>query len=519
MNRHLLSFAAGILVVSGLTGCVDREAQERAKRTEKVVGDRVVRIRTEPVKTMTLTETLVVTGDVTAGEDTTVGAKTPGRIAAVYVKDGDTVAAGQLLATLDQTQARAQLAQAMAQVSTARAAVSSALAQARQARSSLTQARRNATTRPQQSEAGVRQAQAQLSSARAQLEKARNGARPEERRQAQASLEAARTNLMTQEAEMARIEKLVKEGAVAANRLDQQRAATATARSQFQNATEALNVITNGTRSEDVAVAEAAVRTAEQAVANAKATQELDPLLQDQVAAAQAQVDAVRAQGQSARAQLESAQAQVQIAQQALSDTEIRAPFSGKISGRPEQVGTIAGTQTAIARIVGGQGVYFTGQLPSSDVVRVQPGMTVTVTVASVPNRSFQGTVAAVSPQGSGVARLFDVRIALPSDPAIRPGMFASGEIALRKVEDATVVKEMAVVTEGKDHYVFVAEGDKAKRIKVDLGLIQGDYVQVTPISSTAKVVTEGQTTLTDGAQVTEEAPAATDAEPKGGKA
>jgi RND family efflux transporter MFP subunit len=512
MNRTLLSIAAGLLVFAG-TGCVDRAAQEQGRRTAEVLGDPVRPIRTETVATRELVQTLEITGDVTATQDTTVGAKSPGRIVSVYVKDGDTVAEGQLLATLDQVQARAQLSQAQAQVGNAIAGQSSAIAQLRQAQSQLVQAGRNAQAKPTQSAAAVRQAQAQVQSARAQLEKALAGARPEERRQAEATVASARTNLDTQEAELARVEKLVREGAIAANRLDQQRAATANARSQFQNAQEALRLIQNGTRDEDIAVARAAVRQAEEALATARSNKALDPLLQDQVDAARAAVEAARAQVASARAQVDSAQAQVKIAQEALADTEIRAPFAGKISGRPEQPGTIAGAQTVIARIVGGQGIYFSGQLPSSEVVRVQPGMPVDVTVSSVPGRTFQGQITAIAPLGSSVARLFDVRIALPSDPAIRPGMYAGGRVTLNRVPEATVVPERAIVRRDGKAYVFVDDNGKAKRVAVTTGLVDGEYVQVSGIEPGAKVVVEGQTTLTEGAQVKEDAP------PAGGEA
>lgn len=512
MNRTLLSLAAGALVLASVSGCVDRGKQEQAKRVAEIAGDTVRAVTTTTVNAETLTDTLTITGEVTAGEDTSVAAKVSGRIAAVYVKDGDQVAAGQLIATLEQTQVQAQLSQAQASVSSAMAALNSAIAQGRQAQAALTQAERNAKTKPQQSTAAVRQAEAQLASAKAQYLKAQNGARPEERRQAEANVASAKSNLDTQQAELARIETLVKEGAVAANRLDQQRTATASARTQYQNAVEALNLIKNGTRSEDIEVARAAVRQAEEAVANAKAGKELDPLLNDQVLAARAQLAASRAQADSARAQVQSAQAQVKIAQESLADTEIRAPFSGKIMGRPAQAGTIASAATTIARIVGGEGLYFTGQLNSNDVIKVKPGMPVQVSVSSDTSKKLPATVAAVSPVGSGIARLFDVRISLPADPIVRAGLFATGTITIRTIADAILVPSNAVVQSGTDHFVFIAEGNKAKKIPVQLGLPAGDKVQVIGLSAGAKVITEGQTSMTDGAAIKEAAPAETTA-------
>ena len=219
MNRSLMFLAAGALVLSAATGCVDRAAQEQGKKTAKVLNDKVRPVTTQPAVATSLRETLEVTGDIVAGEDTTVGAKQSGRIIAVYVKDGDKVTSGQLLATLDATQAQAQLNQAQSLIGSAIAAANQALAQERSALAALQQAERNARTKPSQSTAQVRQAEASLRSSRAQLQKALAGARPEERRQAESNVSSAKTNLDSQEKEMRRIETLVKEGALAGNRV------------------------------------------------------------------------------------------------------------------------------------------------------------------------------------------------------------------------------------------------------------------------------------------------------------
>jgi len=484
----LMSLLAGVMVLGG-TGCVNRAAQAQAQRTEKLLSDPARVVKVAPVKTTTVTEMLEITGDVTAGEDTQVAAKQPGKLVSVLVKDGDTVGAGQLIATTDTTQLQAQVQQAQAQVS-------SALAQANQARSALQQALRNAAVGPTRSAAATRQAQAQLRSARAQLQKALNGARPEERRQAEANVTSARTNLQTQERELRRIETLVREGALAGNRLDQQRNATESARTQFENAQEALNLVRSGTRSEDIEVARSAVRQAEEAVQSARASQELDPLLRDQVESARQQVRAAEGQVQSARAA-------VTIAQQTLADTQIRAPFAGRVAGRPLQVGTVVSPSTPIVRIIGGAGVYFTGRLPSVEVARVQPGMPVDVKVGALQGRTFPGTVAAVSPLGESVGRLFDVRIQLLGGfNDVRPGMFARGQIVVRRVQNATIVPQTAIVTRDGQSLVFSAVNGKAKAYRVTTGLRQGTSIQVTGVPAGTQIIVDGQQNLSDGNDV-----------------
>lgn len=504
MNRSLMAVTAGLLILFG-AGCKDTQAQQQAKETAKFLGDPVKTVSVQPVSTATLTETVDVTGEVTAGEDTTVGAKQSGRIVSVYVKDGDTVSTGQLLATQETTAPQAQLQQAQAQVS-------QALAAANSARANLAQALRNAAVGPEKSSAGVQQANAQLRSARAQLQKALNGARPEERRQAESNVASAKSSMDTQQRELARVKTLVNEGAIAGNRLDQQQTAYDNARSQYENALQSLNIIRNGTRSEDIETAREQVRQAEEAVRTAQAQKQLDPLLKDQV-------DAARAQVESTRAQLESAQAQVRIAQQALADTQIRAPFAGKVVGKPVQAGTIAGNQTAVVRIIGGAGVYFSGQLPSTQVTKVRQGMPVTVTIDALPGRNYTGTVAAVSAQAAGVGRLFDVRVSIAGGAEVRPGMFATGRIVVRTLPSATVVPDRAIVRAGDAAYVFVVRNGSAERLPVTTGLQQGTMVQVTGLPLNTSVVVQGQDNLAPGAKVKVESSGAAATRPEKGAA
>ncbi|MFO0635237.1 MAG: efflux RND transporter periplasmic adaptor subunit [Nannocystaceae bacterium] len=72
---------------------------------------------------------LISTGYVVPQRVTKVGAKTPGRIKAIHVKEGDTIAEGFVIAELEGADLRAQLQSAKARVLTARAQVQTAKAE------------------------------------------------------------------------------------------------------------------------------------------------------------------------------------------------------------------------------------------------------------------------------------------------------------------------------------------------------------------------------------------------------
>jgi len=505
MNRTLIAIAAGVMIF-GVTGCVNRPAQEQAKKTAETLADPSHAVTVQPAATATVTETVEVTGDVTAAEDTTIGAKNTGRVVSVYVKDGDLVSAGQIVAQLDTTSLVAQLQQADAQVAQAMSSASTA-------QSSLSQAIKNANVGPLKSSAGVHQAEAQVAAAKAALAKAQNGARPEERKQAEANVASTKSTLDTQTKELNRIKTLVAQGALAGNRLDQQQNAVDTARGQYDNAVAALALIRNGTRTEDIQAAEEQVRVAQAGLKTAQAQKDLDPLLQDQI-------DTAKAQVANSRALLSSARAAVAIARQAIDDAQIRAPFAGKVSGRPIQPGTIAGNGTAIARIVGQSGIYLNGQLPSVEVSKIHTGMPVEVKVDALSGKSYKGIVAAISPGAQSIGRLFDVRIQFADGLSdLRPGMFGRASIQTKVISNATVVPDSAVQHDGDQAYVLLANGTKAKRQDVTQGLRQGAQIEVKGIAAGASVIVRGQEGLADGApiKVDTSAPAKTEGTSKEG--
>jgi HlyD family secretion protein len=125
------------------------------------------------------------------GETVTVAGKLPGRIAALHVREGDTVTAGQLIAELDSGQIDAKVAQATA-------AVQALQAQVRAAQTGLAALRKQVPLEVASAQSAVDQADAASTKARAaQAQSDRDAQRLEEL--------AARGSVPRQRAELARL--------------------------------------------------------------------------------------------------------------------------------------------------------------------------------------------------------------------------------------------------------------------------------------------------------------------------
>lgn len=462
------------VVALATSGCVNREAQKQAKETKDLLEDTTRPVDTFQVVRRDVAQSIEITGMIATSEDVTIGAQQAGRLVAVYVRDGQPVRVGQLLASQDTSDAAARVRQALAQVSSAQSA--------------LDQAATNARVGPTRSSAAVRTAEAQVRQAQAQLAKLETGSRPEEIAQAQSNVDAARSNLDTAKKNLDRMRQLFEAGAISRQSLDVAENQFQSAQAQHQSAVQGLKIAQQFARTEDLASAREQVRQAEQAVRSARAQQQLDPVLQQQV--------------EAARANLEAAMAALQLQRKALEDAQIRSPFAGRVSGRPVQPGTYLGPGTPVLRLVGVSGVYFEGEVPEGDVARILPGQAVSVGIDAL-GRTLTGRVAAVNPQGDVVGRLFKVRVELVGDTSeLKPGMFARGTLAVRTAKDVTVVPAVALIREGDQTSLFVVRDGVAKKESVTVGIREGDLVQVMGVSEGESVVVRGQTLLGDGTKV-----------------
>src|SRR5688572_27661748 len=104
----------GILLISlfmAILACSDPESKETAAiPAEKPLN--VFYVRTSPVATSGLNDVIHVTGVIQSDTEAKPSFKTGGVIARTFVKEGDYVKKGQLLAQLDMTEIAAQANQA-----------------------------------------------------------------------------------------------------------------------------------------------------------------------------------------------------------------------------------------------------------------------------------------------------------------------------------------------------------------------------------------------------------------------
>src|SRR5262249_60790037 len=94
------------------------------------------------------------------------------------------------------------------------------------------------------------------------------------------------------------------------------------------------------------------------------------------------------------------------------------------------------------------------------DLATIEPGAPVKLTADAFPGRVFAGVVDAAASYVDPTTRLAPTRLRLHDpDGSLRPGMTGSAAIEVGAPHDAVVVPSVAVVYDGAQAIVFVAQG------------------------------------------------------------
>lgn len=137
---------------------------------------------------------------------------------------------------------------------------------------------------------------------------------------------------------------------------------------------------------------------------------------------AQARVDLLAAGARAeelaaATAAVAQAQAALDSANEALADTELRAPFSGTLAALHVTAGEQAAPGAPIAEVGDlSQWQVETSDLAELDVPRIQEGQAVTLTFDAIPGLSLRGSVVRIQPLG--VEKVGDVTYKVVIQPA-----------------------------------------------------------------------------------------------------
>lgn len=448
-----LTALALLLVLTA--GCGHKQAGGGGD-AEKTDSAPVPTVTVAPVMRGTLERSLPATGTLVALRDQEAALSPPvtGVLDALYVRAGQTVHRGQIIAHLSTRQLLGQIQQAQATIG--------------QNRVQVQQAEANALQQQAQTRTAILQAQAAVRNAEATL----SGA--------QATLTGADAALRNAEQNLARQQTLFADGLVAQKDVEAAQLAVRTAQAQVV------------AQRQTVDAQRQTVAGQRQAVAAARAAG-----LQDLVKRKDIQV--ARQQEANARGALQTAQSQLAL-------YTLRAPLTGQVTTVGAAVGETVDTTTKVATIANLSRLQLQISVPTETASQVRPGERVTFTTDALPGRTLQTVIQSVASQVDPQTGTIPALAVVANPGALKDDTTVRAQIITERHSNVLVVPKSAVLTDpdtNQTSVMVIGTDEVAHVTEVTTGLSNGIQVEITKgLSEGQKVAVAGQYGLADGAKV-----------------
>ena len=418
-TRQLFTVFGLIFVLLGLVACGGRAPVEATAVPSETTESEAEPTATRPSQSGV---TILADGNVVAVQPMLpLSFTTSGRLLGLAVQPGDLVAAGDLIAMLDDEALRDTITNAELQVA--------------QSKINLGQAQvdLNRLLNWEPDETAVALAEANLVAAQAALENAQTSDALAGNSVTSANVSVAQAERQLADAQEAyntafdpgrewelgdpfRKEFLENERDAATRNLKFAEENLQVARANYSLAVAGLN--------NDTALsAEASVVSAQQALEQAQ-----KPPTPEQIETAQLNVS-------QAEISIQQSELSLEQAQEALENAQLVAPTAGTVLSVEVAEGAMVGAGSPIITLLDTTQLEFhTTNLSERDLARIESGQSVQVTLKAYPNDVIEGTVLRIGTQSTGMvgdAAVFPVIISIGSDKLdIRPGMTGRAEIA-----------------------------------------------------------------------------------------
>jgi HlyD family secretion protein len=473
-------------------------------------------MQTTTVRRGDIIETVDATGTIEPLVIVEVRSKASGAITNLPVDEGYTLNKGDLIAEIEKTYTQADVDKAKADLKSAQARLTQSQMnielQKKQSELQIKQAQENvgeAGTRltklqediELEKEANarqVRESENDLEMAKLRLKQAQKS-RPESVKRAEASVTQAKSSLDLAQEEHDRQKTLYEKQFVSKAEVDSAKAKLESARAQYESALEQLKMVEEPSSAEELKLAELSVTKAELSLAAAKHKQKQEKSRERDLELTESQLEDARsaleltvankAQIALKEKDLESAEASVlrsevalKEAQDRLADTVVRAPISGTILRKEVEegqvitssMGAMATAGTLLVTMADLENVYVKTEVDETDIGKVKPDQSVTITVDAFPDMAFDGTVLRIAPQGRAIQNVttFEVTTEI-SNPSkiLKPGMNAAVEISAVDIRDVLVVENEAIMDRrGTKMVIPVVDGQPTQPVSVEVG-------------------------------------------------
>jgi RND family efflux transporter MFP subunit len=184
--------------------------------------------------------------------------------------------------------------------------------------------------------------------------------------------------------------------------------------------------------------------------------------------------------------------------------TKIRALSEGYITERLIEVGDRVNANSQVYTIEDFKPLLIRVAVPTSDAIKVEPGMPAEVMTDILKGTVFKGDVKLINPRIDIQTGTVKVTVEVYDESLrLKPGMFVEVRIAIGAKENVLVIPRKAILYKQNKTYAFVLNRNQVSQREIVLGLTEEDYVEVTSgLKPGDVIVTVGVEGLEEGQRV-----------------
>jgi HlyD family secretion protein len=308
--------------------------------------------------------------------------------------------------------------------------------------------------------AAVASAESAVSQAQVKLQQLKLPPDPKDVAQKQADVDAATDALRNAQVKLAQVT-----AGPAAQDVQAAQSALDSAQANYRSAVAKLDLLKQGSKAADVQAAQSALVQAQQTLQLKKQPNTVQDI-------------------QLAELQVKSAENAVAQAKLDLDNAALTAPYDGVVGAIAANVGEQVGSGTQVLTIVDPKQTRVDVTVDESDIAKIAPGKTAQITFDALPEQRLTGKVIGIAPNATVTQGVATYAVSVSIDDATQPvpvGLTANVNIVTQQRDNTLFVPNRAIRRQGRNQVVDVLFPDGRRETRtITTGLGNDQVTEVT---------------------------------------
>jgi RND family efflux transporter MFP subunit len=196
---------------------------------------------------------------------------------------------------------------------------------------------------------------------------------------------------------------------------------------------------------------------------------------------------------------------QIEVLKKQISMATIKAPFSGIITAKFFEMGSLAGPGAQMAILTDISTLKLEVNVPEQDITKFKTGMKMNISTDVYPDHIFIGTVGIIASKAD-VTKNYTVKLIVPNSNSaysLKAGMYGSVSLSNSSNKESFSIPRTALIGSNKEPQVYLIKDGIVTKQAIQIGESNENSLQVVSgLSENDIIATSGLVNLAEGVKV-----------------